>query len=81
MKFWKKLPKNQSKFEEIKGISTIDDLQSHICPLCCKPLLYWGSPMGYLFHELTSVALTLYDLGPIGVGNVMYSLDFFSENR
>ena len=34
MKFWKKLPINQSKFEEIKGISTIDDLLSHICQLC-----------------------------------------------
>ena len=78
MKFWKKTSKNQSKFEEIKGISTIDDLLSHICPLC-KTHLYWGSPLGYLFHELTSVALALYDSGPIGVGCVMYSLNFLSK--
>ena len=36
MKFWKKLPKNQSKFEEIKGISTIDDL----CTLTYLPTVH-----------------------------------------
>ena len=30
----KNFKKNQSKFEEIKGISTIDDLLSYICQLC-----------------------------------------------
>ena len=34
---------------------------------------------GLFFHELTSVALGLYDSGPIGVGCVMYSLDFLSK--
>ena len=37
----KNFEKNQSKLEEIKGISTIVDLLSHICPLCMTHL-YWG---------------------------------------
>ena len=49
MKFWKKPQKDQSKFEEIKGISTIDDLQSHIYPLCARLICSGVHPWDIFF--------------------------------
>ena len=44
-----KLQKNQSRFEEINGISTIDDLQSHICPLCARLICTGVHPWDIFF--------------------------------